>query len=452
MARSHFRALVGALTLCGLTALPATAAMLRTVALSGDVAPGTGGAVFSGLVPPVLSSNGSVGFGAVLSGSGVIPQFNDLGFFTPTEILVRRGDGVPEVPGGMFANFGPVQFNDAGEIAFGAPLTGLAGPLSSLEPGIFTSSALIAQQGEPAPGTAGARFGTFGLLSLNAAGEVAFRAFLEGGDVTPGTASGIFTDTGLVVRAGDTAPDTGGAAFEGFFGQPSLNDAGEIAFRDSLVGGGVTRADDAGIFTLAGPVVREGEAAPGTAGAVFDFFGQPILNDTGEVLFFAGLRGSDVTGANSSGLFTTSALVAREGDVAPGTGGALFDQFDVFFGAPDLNDGGDAAFLAMLAGPGVTPATDRGLFFGDGLGGLSMLVREGDVLDVGGGDLRTINTLSFLNGLSDTGDVGFQATFTDGSSGVFVLEAAASAPVPLPASGWLLLAGLGAFGVLRRKA
>ncbi|MEL6217937.1 MAG: VPLPA-CTERM sorting domain-containing protein [Pseudomonadota bacterium] len=77
--------------------------------------------------------------------------------------------------------------------------------------------------------------------------------------------------------------------------------------------------------------------------------------------------------------------------------------------------------------------------------------------DLGGGDLRTINNLQITSdALNNDGEVVFTAVFTDNSQGVFVLEAEVSepgpTPVPLPASGWLLLAGLGALGALRRRA
>ncbi|MEO0993584.1 MAG: choice-of-anchor tandem repeat NxxGxxAF-containing protein, partial [Pseudomonadota bacterium] len=207
------------------------------------------------------------------------------------------------------------------------------------------------------------------------------------------------------------------------------------------------------IATSSSVIARTGEAAPGTGGAEFSGFSRPVLNNAGEVAFRGTLTGSGVTGANNEGLFTSSGLVVREGDAAPGTGGAVFAGF----GAPSLNDMGEILFGAGLAGPGVTGANNSALFLWDGIRAPSLLLREGSVLDLGGGDQRTVNRLEITsNAFNNDREVVFTAGFTDASQGIFVLEAEAPGPgptpVPLPASGWLLLAGLGALGALRRRA
>jgi hypothetical protein len=94
----------------------------------------------------------------------------------------------------------------------------------------------------------------------------------------------------------------------------------------------------------------------------------------------------------------------------------------------------------------VTSANDFALFFDDPLLGTTMIVREGDLFDVGGGDLRTIadGGIRFstpvsgddpVQALTDDGRVAFALRFTDGTSGAFL------AAVPEPASAWLALLG-----------
>ena len=85
-------------------------------------------------------------------------------------------------------------------------------------------------------------------------------------------------------------------------------------------------------------------------------------------------------------------------------------------------------------------------------GGLGLLVREGDLIDVDDGpgvDLRTVTSLSIPNNevgaaVGQLNRVVFQATFTDGSSGVFVANI-----IPEP-TGLAFLGGLGAL-MLRRR-
>jgi hypothetical protein len=115
------------------------------------------------------------------------------------------------------------------------------------------------------------------------------------------------------------------------------------------------------------------------------------------------------------------ALVAREGNSAPGTS----DHFD-FIADPILNDAGQTAVFGYLDS---SETTDRGIWAEDGAGVLTLIARAGDLFDVDDGpgtDFRTIDDLRFTessgqsSGFNNSGQLAFQATFTDGSSGVFV--------------------------------
>ena len=159
----------------------------------------------------------------------------------------------------------------------------------------------------------------------------------------------------IVAETGTVAPGTGGETFVEF-GVPALNDAGETAFYATLTGPGVTGANDSGIFTSAGLVAREGDVLPGTGGRTFvpgSFF--TALNNAGETAFRGALPGNP---RPILGIFTGAGLVAREGDVALGTGGATFDILS--FGDPAFNDAGETAFHSDLEGTGVTSAMTAG--------------------------------------------------------------------------------------------
>ena len=166
--------------------------------------------------------------------------------------------------------------------------------------------------------------------------------------------------------------------------------------------------------------------------------------------------------------------MARTGDAAPGAGGAVFNSFGLIDGSGfELNDLGETAFAALLGGAGVTEANDRALFATRG-GVLDMILREGDLLDLGGGELRPLRSLGnftpFGFGFNNHGDIAFLAELGpiaggggvigigpgaggDGIFGIFVYEAdriPSPPPVPLPAGGGLLLGAMGMLALRRR--
>ncbi len=429
----------------------AEAATIRVVALTGQEAPGTGGERFTGFQDPALNEAGDTSFTYFITGSGA----NFTGILTSGVPVAQSGDAAPGAGGAPFLFLLNPALNDAGETAF---VNIFFGGRSS-NTGIFASGVLIAREGEVAPGAGGAVFdGLDTSITFNNAGETAFLGGLSGAGVTSANNSGIFTSEALVARAGNAAPGTDEPVFLGF-GRPSLNDAGETAFRGFLTGGDVTSENNQGIFTSGAMVARAGDAAPGTGGAVFSLFNDPALNNIGVTAFFGEFIGAGVTTANDSGLFSADALIVREGDVAPGAGGAVFGNLSA--GAVHsplaLNDAGDVAFLAEITGTGVTVENDRGIFATEG-GVLDLILREGDLLDIGGGDLRTITSLSFTpRSFNNSGDIAFRASFSGGAigpagQGIFVYEAGSvSAAVPLPPALGLMLFGVAALGFVGRR-
>ncbi len=326
----------------------ATTVTYETRALTGDVAPGTtAGVNFSGFNLPVVNGAGQTAFLANLTGTGVTSA-NDRGIFSEGSgsglaLVAREGDMAPGTSAGVnFSGFNSPVLNGAGQTAFSADLTG-AGVTSANDRGIFSEGgglglALVACEGDNAPGTtAGVNFSSTGFSSpvLNGAGQTAFLARLTGTGVTSANDQGIFSEGGgaglaLVAREGDNAPGTMSGVNFGGLGSPVLNGAGQSAFLANLTGTGVTGANDRGIFSEGGGsglalVAREGDIAPGTtAGVNFSGLGAPVLNGAGQTAFPAGLTGTGVSSANDSGIFSEGrgsalALIAREGDAAPGT-------------------------------------------------------------------------------------------------------------------------------------
>jgi len=425
-------------------------ATLTTVALTGDTAPGTSDSfTFFGI--PVLNNAGQTAFVGDLDGS----FFTDSGIWSEgggsgLALVTRKGNAAPGTTGTSdnFRGFDDPLLNNAGQTAFRGTLnSGFATDSGIWSEGGGSGLALVAREGDPAPGTSDNFIGLIGTPALNDAGQT---AFLGGINSSNTTNRGIWSEGGgsglaLVAREGiGTAPGTGSNFTT--FASPVINDAGQTAFLGGVNSGGPTSR---GIWSEGGGsglalVARAGNMAPGTSDN-FTVFNSPVLNDAGQTAFLGHLNtGNNTTnrGIWSEGGGSGLALVARLGDAAPGTS----DSF-TFLGTPVLNDVGQTAFLGDLNSGNNT--TGSGIWAEDPSGVLTLIARQGDLLDVENGpgtDFRTIIDLSFVtitnSGFSNTGNgdgrasgfnnfgqLAFRANFTDGTSGVFLSNLAA---VPSP--------------------
>jgi hypothetical protein len=152
-------------------------------------------------------------------------------------------------------------------------------------------------------------------ILLNNAGQVAF----TGGLINDATSlgGGIFFGTPnnlrVVARAGSQVPGlAAGVKFDpdGSPGDPSLNQRGQVVFNASIKGGNVTSGDDSGIWLYDNGaydlIAREGDQAfDEPAGVNFAFLGwaYPLLNNNGQMIFRGGLTG-DVQPTNDSALWS----------------------------------------------------------------------------------------------------------------------------------------------------
>lgn len=384
----------------------------QLVARAGDAAPGTAAGVnYRAFDSPALNDSGQAAYRAFLTGSGVTTA-NEWAIYggplAAPQLVAREGDAAPGTPAGVhYAFFDPPVLNDVGQAAYFADLAGSGVTFANNEAiygGPLAAPQLVARTGNAAPGTMlGVNYSFLDPPALNDLGQIAYGASLTGVSVTNATDRAIYAGTlaapQLVARTGDYAPGTfGGVRYSSLSRQPVLNDLGQAAFFARLSGFGVTDSNDEAIYAgLLGNfqlVARTGDAAPGTPTGVnyASLSTSATLNDAGQVAYFADLAGSGVTAANDQAIFAgplgAPQLVARTGDAAPGTPAGV--TYASFFHVPALNDAGQAAYLATLSGSGVTPANDRGLFVSVPAVGELMIAREGDLFDVGGGDFRTI--------------------------------------------------------------
>jgi hypothetical protein len=145
-------------------------------------------------------------------------------------------------------------------------------------------------------------------------------------------------------------------------------------------------------------------------------------------------------------------VIARTESLAPDSG----DEISALEGLR-LNDIGQIAFSARLRDSGTDTAIGLGLWLEDLAGDLRLVAKSGQSIDVDPGlgiDLRTISSSAFTFGplgfgireLNDRGELLFSATFTDGTTGLFVVS---HNGVPEP--GTSFLSTMAAFVILRRR-
>ena len=217
------------------------------------------------------------------------------------------------------------------------------------------------QNGDPAP--SGGSLTLSGIHVANSRGVIAYGAFVTGGVSTQGIFRTDGTQT-VAIADDNTLPPTGGTFL--FFGSPVINEGGQVAFFAGMTGGSA----DFGIYSGDGETTTTVFAANQTApaGGTFVDFSDPVVNKHGQVLAFALLD----NGAGPSGLFLDdggdAVAIALSGQAAP-KGLSYCRPGDIgcpnaaqFFGPEILNDRGRAAFGAFLTGG----ASRSGIFRGDG--------------------------------------------------------------------------------------
>jgi hypothetical protein len=413
-------------------------AAVRTVALSGQPAPGTtSGVIFSGFNPLQFALNeaGQTAFLGYLEGPDVIPVNNE-GVWSEGSgslaLLAREGSHPPGMAGEVYGSFSEPVLNDTGHTAFGArrldPHTylGIGSGIWSDRSG---SVEFIAGTGMQAPGTpGGTNFTDVDWGALNDADQVAFKGYYTENDSTSG--EGIWSQAAgslaLVARQGNQAPGLpAGVSFE----QPFLfgwvlNNSGRTAFTAYDTNGMGVWSDRSGSLSL---VAHSGSQAPGLpSGVNYGGFLDPVLNGAGQTAFWAYLEGSGSGGAYDDGIWSEGsgnlALVVRRGSHAPGTAaGVIFSNEHVTtFYEPVLNDAGQTAFRAYLSGSGVDSTNNQGIWLG-GADSLALVARSGEHAPGTPGGVEFGGFHSALQS-NATGQVAFGAGVNDGKGGIWATD------------------------------
>jgi hypothetical protein len=198
--------------------------------------------------------------------------------------------------------------------------------------------------------------------------------------------------------------------------EPVINSAGRTAFYGGLSDGTVGLwSEGSGSLRL---VTRDGGHAPGTPDGVNHSFEQlrdfypdlPMLNDAGQTAFYANIAGNGVNNTNDWGVWSESsgslALVARSGSPAPGTPEGV--NFDSLIGQTGFNDAGQTAVFAYVTGSGVDPSNDNGIW-SEGSGSLKLVARSGSPAP---GTSSGVNFQDFVFppvDINNAGQIAFQA-------------------------------------------
>jgi len=319
-------------------------------------------------------------------------------------IIAASGEAAPA--GGNYAGFlNTLAVNARGQVTFD---TRLGGPSTT---GVFVSDgttvSTIALGGNPDPTAGNFNFVSTPFLTTN-------------GDVIFDTDTGIFRSDGrrtvALVQNGDAAPGGGSLTRTGH----DVNSQGLIAFGAFVTGG----VNNEGIFRNDGshtvPIALDGTPAP--SGGTFLFFSSPVIDEFGQVAFFAGtIGGSAEFGIyRGDGENVTTIFAANQ----PAPGGGTF----VDFGEPVINKHGQVLALASLdnaAGP-------VGVMLGDGTDTTAIAI-SGNAAPKGG-IYATGVALQFLGRvLNDRGQAAFAAFLTGGSSksGIFRGDGVTTTPIAL---------------------
>ncbi len=374
---------------------PATGALQNV--RKGDLAPGYG-ITFNYFYTPSINdaSPATIAFYGSHGAPGATPSPTGAYLYTGGSLdrVCWFAQPAPDANGSVWtlSNFAPLAVRpDGAEIAFpphfNFTTNGFADDDGILRAaaGVFTQ---LARGNQPAPG--GGTLGEFGAPVYNSGGQAAFSMNYK---VTSDGEAILRSDGAslLVARTGMPAPDLNGTYSN--LKEPSMNDAGEVAFKSDLTGTTGGSLDDSGIYVGGATVIvvqvaHEDQNVPEGGGRFASFGDVVAINGEGQILFSATLRATPGGSNDDRGLYLWDPVeglikMLREGDVIEGrTVQEFLTLTDRDFGGfRSLNDagecvakvrfttfGGDGVFLfrfqgTVAVGPG-TAGTGASLAVG----------------------------------------------------------------------------------------
>jgi hypothetical protein len=260
----------------------ATASQITKAAAVGDAVPGGGMlSEFARHPLPALNDAGKIAFGATVAGARATE-----GIFLAADgrlkTIALSGNDAPGVPNGTFMEFDAPVLNNRDQIAFVGTVRRGRETLQVLY--LYSDGVLrkLVAGGDRAP--RGGTFDRFGLPAINNKGVVAFPAVIEQGAVLGGIFVVGASELRLLVGAGEIAP--GGAMLVRFSERAAIDDEDNVAFVAHLGSGTASEALLLANASGLTQVAVVGEAAPG--GGRFSAFGPwPNFGPTASIAFVA---------------------------------------------------------------------------------------------------------------------------------------------------------------------
>jgi hypothetical protein len=207
---------------------------LTKVVAEGDPAPLGGTLSGLGRHPvPALNDGGAVAFAAAVAGGRTVE-----GIFVAhrgrLQALAVVGSAAAGIASGTLASVDAPALNDRGEVAFLSTVRRGRESIEAIHVSLGGRTRKVVAQGDETP--AGGQFAAFGPPAINARGDVAYAAVVEGRAVPGGVFLAGRDRSVMLVGAGERTPI--GGVFAKFSERVALSDAGTVAFtavlKDSL--------------------------------------------------------------------------------------------------------------------------------------------------------------------------------------------------------------------------
>jgi hypothetical protein len=352
--------------------------------------------------------------------------------------IIKRGDAVSD--GGRFFDcnscegrvIGLHALNNRGDVTIGADII----------QGACLSGRFLISEGKDIKLADSCRmtpFGRFSLLgpaNVNDQGQVAVNTGVIVNDRFVDML--LFFSQGelsQVVKEGDTTPV--GTIFKGCgFGQPAINNNGDVAFHACAETAGGSFND--GVFVYSKNAMRKvivsGDPSPFGGPFVLNFFpAQPSqINDNGDVLFRAGVRLNESTEKQGLFLATSSGFtrILFDGDPVPSGGIIMPGTFANF----DLNNKREVTFSVRLS----EGTSDSGIFLYSA-GQVSKIMAESDSTPLGGRFAPLVDPEGREDfptpRINDNSMVAFKVRVADGSASSAIFLASPQAIIKVAAIG-----------------
>ncbi|MBI5762641.1 MAG: hypothetical protein HZA51_03860 [Planctomycetes bacterium] len=416
---------------------------------------------------PRLSDSGDVFFQSIDNNSQHVIVSDRGGIL---HFMIRCGPGGTPLPGTPPASylrfFGNSDVSQSPNVSRNGHLT-FHGMMNDFNIGLWGGPegglALHSYSGMQVPGGAPGQYfnipreHTFA-HSVNNLGQVAFEDDWGIYITTPGSAQ-------LVMAANSDLPGFPGHGLYNFQ-NPQLNDSGDLM----MIGTASSIGDSILAYNSRSGVIRNVAVtgvtpAPGQPPGVTvsPFEKEAAMNGRGQVAFRGQLSGPGITSANRDGFWAEDLqgflkLLVQTGMQAPGfEPGVRFSELGLG-SVISINANGYAVMGADILQNGwYRPGYWAG---NPDTGELFPMLMRGQTIEVRPGDVRTIDSALFANsvgwaafssgsqdglpsGLNDNNQAAFRVSFTDGSSGIFVVT------FPEPETAWLI--AIGVIAAARRR-